>query len=142
MTDLSDIFRVENNDLRWVESATTLEDVKARARELAVRSPAEYVLLDQKSGNKLVVKIDGTDGTMSDSELKYPEWQTPLQEVMLEFDRERLQEKIQKVEALICERLQQLSHRGDGRREQQAINDALTILRIIKREKRASSPRE
>jgi hypothetical protein len=43
------------------------------------------------------------------SELKYPSWQTPLQEAILEFDPEKLAEKIQAVESLIFERLQVLS---------------------------------
>jgi hypothetical protein len=38
---------------------------------------------------------------MSDSELKYPEWQAPLQELILEFDREKLPGKIQNVQILI-----------------------------------------
>jgi hypothetical protein len=72
---------------------------------------------------------------MSDSELKYPEWQAPLQEVILEFDREKLWGKVQKVETLIFERLQQLSQGNDGRTEREAINDALPILQVIKRDK-------
>lgn len=66
-------------------------------------------------------------------ELKYPEWQTPLQELSLEFDRTKLPEKIQKVETVILERLRELRHGNDGHVETQAINDALAILRIIKR---------
>lgn len=72
---------------------------------------------------------------MSGSELKYPEWQAPLQEVILEFDCEMLRGKVQKVETLILERLQQLSQRNDGRSEQEAVIDALSILRIIKRDR-------
>ena len=72
---------------------------------------------------------------MSDEKLKFPEWQTPLQEVILEFDREKLPEKIQKVETLIFERLRQLNTQNDGRVELEALNDALSILRIIKRDK-------
>ena len=46
---------------------------------------------------------------MSEEQLKFPRWQAPLQELIIEFDREKLAEKVQKVEALISERLQ---HRG------------------------------
>ena len=72
---------------------------------------------------------------MSDSELKYPEWQGPLQELILEFNREKLPGKIQNVETLISKRLQQLRDEMDGRAEIQAINDGLAVLRIIKRDK-------
>ncbi len=72
---------------------------------------------------------------MSDGKLKYPEWQAPLQELMLELDPEKLCEKIQKVETLIFERLQQIRQGNDGRSEQEAIDGALSILRVIKRDK-------
>ena len=67
--------------------------------------------------------------------MKYPEWQTPLQELILEFDPEKLPEKIRQVEALIFERLRQIRQGNDGHLETQAINDALAILRVIKRNK-------
>jgi hypothetical protein len=63
MTHFLDIFRVETDGVRWIESAATLEDAKVRVQELAVRSPTEYLVLDQKTGNKLVIKPDGVDGT-------------------------------------------------------------------------------
>jgi hypothetical protein len=64
---------------------------------------------------------------MLNDELKFPEWQKPLQEVILEFDRENLAEKVQQVEALIFERLQQLRRGNDGHIEIRAINDALVV---------------
>jgi hypothetical protein len=63
MTHLLDIFRLETSGVLWVESAATLEDAKARVQELAVGSPAEYLLLDHHTGNKIVVKADGGDRT-------------------------------------------------------------------------------
>ena len=72
---------------------------------------------------------------MSDIELKYPEWQAPLQDLFLESDHEKLHEKIQKVETLIFERLQLLRQGNDGHGELLAINDALSVLRTIKRDK-------
>jgi len=72
---------------------------------------------------------------MSEEELKYPEWQAPLQDLILEFDREKLRDKIQNVETLIFKRLRHLGQESEGRAEVQAINDALSILRIIKRDK-------
>jgi len=71
---------------------------------------------------------------VNDEELKYPEWQTPLQELVLEFDSTKLLEKVQKVDSLIFERLQQLRQGNDGHIETQAVNDALALLRIIKRD--------
>lgn len=72
---------------------------------------------------------------MSDGELKYPKWQAPLQEVIFELNREKLADKIQKLEALILERVLQLQLGSDSHREQEAINDALSTLRALKRDK-------
>jgi hypothetical protein len=57
-----DIFLAETGgSVRWLEAAATLEDAKARVQELAVRSPGEYLILSQKTGNKLTIKFDGVD---------------------------------------------------------------------------------
>jgi hypothetical protein len=72
---------------------------------------------------------------MNDEELKFPAWQVPLQDLILEFDREKLAKKIQKVENLIFERQQQLSQVSDGHAEREAIYDAWNIIRVIKRDK-------
>jgi hypothetical protein len=54
-----DIFQTEpGGSLRWLEAAETLEDAKTRAQELALRAPGEYVILDLKTGNKIVIKSD------------------------------------------------------------------------------------
>jgi len=72
---------------------------------------------------------------MSGGELKYPKWQGPLQEVILEFNREKLAEKLQKVESLVFECLQQLHQGTDGASEREALNDALSTLRVLRQEK-------
>ncbi len=72
---------------------------------------------------------------MSESELKYPSWQSPLQEAILEFDPETLAEKIQEVETLMFERLQEISSESDHHAERQALSDATTILRRLKKAK-------
>jgi hypothetical protein len=57
-----DIFRTEiNGGVLWIESAATLEDAKARVQELGMRSPGEYLLLNQETGNKLVTRLDGVN---------------------------------------------------------------------------------
>jgi hypothetical protein len=72
---------------------------------------------------------------MNDEILKYPKWQTSLQDAILEFDRERLVEKIQKVETAAFERLQELSSDSDHHGERQAIADAFSTLRVLKKDK-------
>jgi hypothetical protein len=72
---------------------------------------------------------------VSDRELKYPIWQIHLQEAILEFDREKLAERIQKVETLMFERLQEISSDTDHHDERQALADAASILREVKKAK-------
>ena len=76
---------------------------------------------------------------MTDGELKFPQWQAPLQDLILEFDSIKLEEKIREVETLLLGRLQQPDHGNDSRDEKIALQDALSIIRIMKRD-RLESP--
>ena len=67
--------------------------------------------------------------------MRYPEWQGPLQEALLEVDREKLQSKMMKAEEAIFQRLQQLAGTSDSEAERQAIEDAISALRVLKTEK-------
>ena len=71
--------------------------------------------------------------------LKFPQWQVPLQELVLEFDPQKLPEKIQRVETLLSERLQKLDDGRDSRVEKIALYDAQTMVRIMKRNRLGSS---
>ena len=61
MTDPFDLFCLETSGPRWLESVATVEHAKARVRELAVRWPSEYLVLDHKTGNKLIIKLDDVE---------------------------------------------------------------------------------
>ena len=80
-------------------------------------------------------KAEPRGDAMSAEGLKYPEWQGPLQDVILEFDQKKLAEKVQRAETLICERLQKLEENRDGLEEREAIAYGLRLLRSIKRDK-------
>ena len=73
--------------------------------------------------------------TVDDGGMKYPSWQVPLQNVIVESDSERLHQRIQVVEVLIFARFQQLRQESDAQNELDAINDAFSILRKIKHER-------
>ena len=66
-------------------------------------------------------------------ELQYPLWQGPLEDAILEFDPPLLQVKLQKAERAVSERIQELDADLQNRRldEQQALADALTLIRIM-----------
>lgn len=55
---------------------------------------------------------------MSGDEWKFPEWQGPLQDLILEFDR---RQQARKVEALLLERIRELSVSTGGRKELDAL---------------------
>ncbi|HEY6183003.1 MAG TPA: hypothetical protein VIW67_12200 [Terriglobales bacterium] len=66
--------------------------------------------------------------------LEYPEWQKPLQEALLEINGSCLEERVRLAEVAIANRLQSIALEPENRREQQAIADALSSLRILKRD--------
>jgi hypothetical protein len=51
-----DILKVEHGGVRWMESAEDLQRAKARVKVLAASSPGEYIILNQKTGEKISVK--------------------------------------------------------------------------------------
>jgi hypothetical protein len=75
------------------------------------------------------------EATTSPGVMEFPEWQAPLQELILEFNPDQFHEKLRIVETAILERLQQLESQIDGHRERRALNDALSILRFIARDR-------
>jgi hypothetical protein len=71
----------------------------------------------------------------NDLNLKFPEWQAPLQDLILEFDRDTMLRKMPEVETRIIERLRSLSRDGEAQDERNALNDALSVLRVLKRDR-------
>jgi len=53
------VFRVEENGLRWVESASSLATATARVHELAAHSMGDYLVVDQGTGEKYAIAADG-----------------------------------------------------------------------------------
>ncbi len=54
-----DIFRVEPKGVLWLESSPSIDEARARIQLLGTQNPGEYVLLNQTTGNKLMIKADG-----------------------------------------------------------------------------------
>lgn len=72
---------------------------------------------------------------MRTEDLRFPDWQALLQGVILEYDRKKLTEKVQALEALIFERLQKPIQPSDNPSEREALDHALSTLRNIKRDR-------
>lgn len=69
------------------------------------------------------------------ADLKYPQWQKPYEEALLERDPQKLQEKLMKAETAIFLRLQELSSRTNHHEERLAIEDAIPALRSLQTKK-------
>lgn len=68
-----------------------------------------------------------------DEPIRYPEWQKPLLEALLELDEEKLRERVAAAEAAISRRLELIAKNSEQQTEHQAIEDALSSLRMLKR---------
>ena len=66
------------------------------------------------------------------SELRYPEWQKPVQDALSEPDKQELQAKVFLAEWEIFRRLQVIYTNGDHLEEGSAITDALNELLALK----------
>jgi hypothetical protein len=74
----------------------------------------------------------------SPSEIRYPAWQNEYQAALLELDPKKLLERVHAAETAIFNRLQELAqspNSPDQKAERQAIEDALSGLKVIKRDK-------
>ena len=75
--------------------------------------------------------LDMEDSSGND-DLKYPGWQKPLLEAVLELDAHKSKARVAAAEITICNRLETLSPGHDHHAERQALDDALRTLRILK----------
>jgi hypothetical protein len=75
---------------------------------------------------------------VSDKQLKYPRWRREFQEAVLECDRNTLLEKIQKFEAAVFVRLEELASSSDDHGEREAIADAASTIAVVADRSRVS----
>ena len=79
-----------------------------------------------------------TRESSSSSNPQYPAWQSAYEASLSELDPKKRLERVHSAEAAIFNRLQQLAQSAesaDHSAEQQAIADALSTLRFLKRDK-------
>lgn len=68
-------------------------------------------------------------------ELKYPQWQEPFRKATAAFGTQQLRAKLQNIEATILDRLQVLPNDNKSLGERQALLDAISIIRVLNRDK-------
>jgi hypothetical protein len=65
MAHTLDIFNADANGLIWQGTADNLEGAKANVKALRAKSPGDYVIFSQQTGDKIVMKADGSEHSQS-----------------------------------------------------------------------------
>jgi len=73
--------------------------------------------------------------TSTSHNVKYPHWQSEFEVALREGDPQSLRQRVDVAEAALFLRSQALVGSAQGQAEQQAISDAIRILRAIQKEK-------
>jgi hypothetical protein len=71
--------------------------------------------------------------TKTDEDIRYAEWREPYQQALLELDQTKLSERIAVAKTSISNRLRAIAGSSNHHAERQAIDDALSSLRVLKR---------
>ena len=71
--------------------------------------------------------------TKTDEDIRSAEWREPYQQALLELDQKKLSERIAAAEMAISNRLRAFAGDSNHHAERQAIDDALSSLRVLKR---------
>jgi hypothetical protein len=74
-----------------------------------------------------------TEGTEMNN-LKFPKWQQPYLEALMETDQDKLARRVDLAEMKILSRLREIQDNSNKRIERQAIEDALSGLTVLKME--------
>jgi hypothetical protein len=56
MTLHFDILQLEAEGVRWVEAVPSMDDAQARVRELIVRTKCDYIIFNQRTANRTLVR--------------------------------------------------------------------------------------
>jgi hypothetical protein len=67
--------------------------------------------------------------------LKYPTWQKPLADAILEFNPQQLREKLKSAEDAIVSRMQELRSIENSAHELRLLSDGLSVLRGVRRDR-------
>ncbi|HEX8816903.1 MAG TPA: hypothetical protein VF753_15505 [Terriglobales bacterium] len=70
----------------------------------------------------------------TDEEIRHEEWLALYQQALLELDQQKLKERIAAAEKAISGRLQAITGTSNHHTERRAIEDALSSLRVLKRD--------
>jgi len=106
-----------------------------RARAAVPACPPRPPRLDHETVGRYGVSsgnLTAEDAAMN-KDLKYPNWQEPLIAAILESNPSRLFAKIQKAEAAIDTRFQELAVASDSLEESRLLSDGRSILQDLEK---------
>ena len=78
------------------------------------------------------------NGAVMDRSFKYPKWQEPLAEAILEFNPQQLRTKAKRAEEVIARRFHELAFEKGNQEALRLLSDGLEILQSVKRRRLAS----
>jgi hypothetical protein len=58
MTLPIDILKLDDDGPRWIQATTSMEEAKAHIHKFAETSPGEYLIMNQITGSKVVIKVN------------------------------------------------------------------------------------
>jgi hypothetical protein len=62
-----DVFQKEpSGTVLWRAAARTMEEATAHVEKFAMSAPGEYVILDMRTGDKMVINSHGPNGVAAD----------------------------------------------------------------------------
>jgi len=135
-----DIFQLEaGGRVLWLEAAANLEHAHSRVHELAKSQPAEFIIVNLETGDKLIMNRNIQNGVTSMHGADDPAWKEIYLEALREEDPKKLLDKVLAAETAIVERLRALrlspeaSTNADA--EQVELAEAAQVLLSVKNKK-------
>jgi hypothetical protein len=108
--------------------------IEAEVAEKKETNRNDEVVMETPPSKTEPPRVHSASLGMDYRDLQYPDWQSPVQEALIELDKDKLKALVAAAEAAIFYRLQAISQDTDHTAERQAIRDAVASLRVVKRE--------
>jgi hypothetical protein len=135
-----DIFQLEaGGRVLWLEAAANLEHAHLRVHELSKSRPAEFIIVNLETGDKLIMNRNIQNSVTSRRGADDPAWKEIYLEALREEDPKRLLEKVLAAETAIVERLRALrispGASANAAAEQAELAEAARVLLSVKNKK-------
>jgi hypothetical protein len=135
-----DIFLLEaGGRVLWLEAAANLEHAHSRVRELAKSQPAEFIIVNLETGDKLIMNRNIQNDATSRHGAYDPAWKEIYLEALHDEDPKKLLDKVLAAETAIVERLRALGISPEPGTKADAehveLEEAAQVLLSIKNKK-------